>query len=63
MGSYLTFACALIMGICAGAFLFVLPAWLVEQSVNGIAANLNKLTAELSKKLDQLHKRPEEYYE
>lgn len=55
-------ACALTIGMGA-AVLFVLPAWIVEQSVEATAESIDKLRIELSKQLDKLHKDQEDYYE
>lgn len=62
MGSIHYLAFGLTMGT-AIAILAVFTACVRERSANKINNSIDKLRVELSRKLDQLHKRPEEYYE
>ena len=62
MGSLLITLLALTIGIYASTFAVFL-AWSEKRSAQNIISSITALQVELSKKLDQLHKKSEEYYE
>jgi hypothetical protein len=62
MGSLLLTLLALNLGLYAST-LAVFLAWSEKRSAQNIISSLTSLQVELSKKLDQLHKKSEEYYE